>query len=65
MHVQAAASPLPGFLFPKFHSARAFLLAELRKGLDNSLFAGTIADSVILHCGVCNHLLHAFSHASG
>jgi hypothetical protein len=50
--MQAAASPLPGFLFPQFHAARTFLLGELRKGLDNNAFDGTIAGSVAQHCGV-------------
>lgn len=51
-YVQAAASPLPGFLFPQYHSARAHLLHELRRGLKSDLRLGTIADSVIQNCGV-------------
>ena len=53
VHLQGAASPLPGFLFPGFHKAKAALLAAFRKAISAGVLQGTIAEAVYCSSGVC------------
>lgn len=51
--VQAAASPLPGFLFARFRTARTALLAAFQDAIESSVLQGTIAEAVYRSSGVC------------
>lgn len=52
MLLQAAASPLPGFLFPGFKKAKAALLTAFREAIDSNVLQGTIAEAVYHSSGV-------------
>lgn len=51
--LQAGASPLPNLFFPRFVSSRRYLVQELERGLQTSLFEGTIAGGVAAQSGAC------------
>lgn len=51
--IQAAASPLPTMLFPRFKKARAALLAAFKDAIAYGVLQGTVAEAVYRSSGVC------------